>query len=343
MKDFKWLNLQLFAGEGDGGGEGAATGAEGAADAGQQRLLELGVPAEKLRRRAKRAEPTLPEGAVRTQPVQQTQPQEQQAAAAEETHPEKEPDKSSTPARMTWEQIKADPEYNQELQRMMQGRLKGAKAAQDAMGKLAPALEVLARKHGMDPANIDYEALAQKIHDDDEFYENKALEMGVPLNTAKKIDQEERATARAQREQARTLEQQRIMQHFSGLEQQAQAMKATFPDFDLRRELQNPAFARMTAPNVGISVEDAYYAVHRKEIQQASMQVAAQKTAQQISNAIQSGSRRPDENGTSGQAPSATTFNYRNATPQQRAELKKRIRDAAARGEKLYPGSYKGR
>ena len=44
MADIKWLNLQLFAGEGagDGGGEGAATG-ESAVDAGQQRLLELGI------------------------------------------------------------------------------------------------------------------------------------------------------------------------------------------------------------------------------------------------------------------------------------------------------------
>ena len=64
----------------------------------------------------------------------------------------------------------------------------------------------------------------------------------------------------------------------------------------------------------------------------------AQKTAQKISNAIQAGTRRPDENGTSGQAASVTTFNYRNASIEQRNALKKRIREAAARGEKLYPG-----
>ena len=122
------------------------------------------------------------------------------------------------------------------------------------------------------------------------------------------------------------------------LEQQGEAMKKTFPNFDLRTELQNPVFARMTAPGVGLSVEDAYYAVHRNEIQTASMQVAAQKTAQKISNSIQAGSRRPAESGTSGQAPSVTTFDYRKASPEQREALKKRIREAAARGEKVYPG-----
>ena len=115
-------------------------------------------------------------------------------------------------------------------------------------------------------------------------------------------------------------------------------MKKVFPNFDLRTELQNPAFARMTSPNVGISVEDAYYAIHRNEIQQASMRATAQQTAQKISNSIQAGQRRPTENGTSSQAPSVTTFNYRNASKEQREALKRQIREAGARGEKVYPG-----
>ena len=94
----------------------------------------------------------------------------------------------------------------------------------------------------------------------------------------------------------------------------------------------------MTAPNVGISVQDAYYAVHRNEIQSAAMQVTAQKAAQKISNSIQAGQRRPDENGTSGQAPSVTTFDYRNASKEQRDALKRRIYEAQAQGKKLYPG-----
>jgi hypothetical protein len=206
------------------------------------------------------------------------------------------------------------------------------------MSKLTPALELLARQHNIDIENLDYEALSKAISDDSQYYEEKALEMGTSIETAKKIDQEERTTARQQREEARTLEQQKIQMHIQKLEQQGEAMKATFPNFDLRVELQNPAFARMTSPNVGISVEDAYYAVHRKEIQEASMRVTAQKTAEKLSNAIQAGSRRPVENGTSGQAASVTKFDYRKASPEQREALKKAIRDAAARGEKLYPG-----
>ena len=332
MKDNKWLNLQLFAGEGagDGGGDGAATG-ESAVDPGQQRLLELGVPADKIRKRANRTAAKQHSGTANAAPkAQETQQTNAQAAAANPT----EENKAEAPARMSWEEIMADPEYNKQMQSVVQSRLRSAKSAEDTLGKLTPALEVLARKHGQDPAKIDYEALAKAISDDESYYEDKALEMGVSVETAMRIDQQERDTARQQREQQRTLEQQKFEQHIIKLEQQGEALKKVFPNFDLRTELQSPAFARMTSPNVGISVEDAYYAVHRNEIQTASMQVAAQKTAQKISNAIASGSRRPDENGTTGQAPSVTTFDYRSMSPEQRKALKDRIRS----GEKIYPG-----
>ena len=332
MFNNKWLNLQLFAGEGagDGGGEGAATGVP-AVDPGQQRLMELGVPESKIRKnRAYKLNTPAPKPAAAGQEKAPEQKAEQ-AAAAENPTEEKKTDAS---ARMSWEEIMKDPEYNKQMQAVVQSRLRSAKGAEETLGKLAPALELLARKHGQDPANMDYEALAKAISDDGSYYEDKALEMGVSVETAMRIDQQERETARQQREQQRTLEQQKFQQHIMRLEQQGEALKKVFPNFDLRKELQNPAFARMTSPNVGISVEDAYYAVHRSEIQAAAMQVTAQKTAQKISNSIQAGNRRPSENGTSGQAPSVTTFDYSRASREQREALKKRIRS----GEKIYPG-----
>ena len=327
----KWLNLQLFAGEGagDGGGEGAATGENNAA-AGHQRLLELGVPEDKIRKnRAYKLKGTAPK-AAEEQPKAQ-EPKAQQAAAATDPTEEK---TDATPTRKSFKELLEDPEYNREMQAIVQSRLRGAKEAETNMGKLAPALELLARRHGQDPANPDYEALAKAISDDESFYEDKALEMGVSVETAKRIDQQERDTARQQREEQRTLEQQKLEQHILKIQQQGEEMKKVFPNFDLRKELQDPRFARMTAPNVGMSVEDAYYAIHRKEIQAAAMQVTAQKTAQKISNDIQAGRRRPSENGTSGQAPSVTTFDYRSMSPEQRKSLKDRIRS----GEKVYPG-----
>ena len=343
MAKNKWFWLQLFAGEGagasaggEGGGDGAVSGANDGVAAEHQRLLELGVPEEKLRKRAKRANAKLPEGAVRTAPKVEAQPQEQVATAEE--NPTEDKTEPTAPARMSWDEIMADPEYNKQMQATVKARLKTAGAAEEALAKMAPALEVLARKHGQDPANPDYDALAKAINDDDSFYEDKALELGVTVETAKRIDQQDRDQKRQQKQEAMNLEQQKFQQHIVKLEQQGEALKKMFPSFDLRTELQNPRFAAMTSPNLGMSVEDAYYAVHRKEIEAAQSQVIAQQTAQMISNSIQAGSRRPDENGTSGQSASVTTFDYSKASKAQREALKQQIRAAAARGEKLYPG-----
>lgn len=323
-----WRLLQLFADGGDGGA--TPSGEAETADAGQARLLELGVPADKLRRRAKKAETPLPQGSVRTVPAQEETPAKPKPdAAADQKSP-------TEKHRMSWEEVCADPEYNQKMQEMVQGRLRADKPKVDAMDKMQQALALLAGKHGLDPENIDYDALSQKIVDDDAFYEDRALEMGVNVETAKHIVQMEQETSRLQQERQRTQEEQRFAAHFRELQQQSEALKKTFPGFDLSRELQNPVFARMTSPGGGISVEDAYYAVHRKELQAAAMQVSAQKTAEQISNTIQARGTRPSEAGTG--APSVSTFDYRKASKAEREALKQRIRQAAARNEKLYPG-----
>ena len=171
--------------------------------------------------------------------------------------------------RVTWDEVKADPQFNREIQNIIRERLRSVKSGASMPEEADPAL---------------------------------------------------------------------FAAHFLSLEQQAEAMRGCFPDFDLRTALDDPAFARMTAPDVGIRVEDAWYALHRDEIQSAAMQVAAQRTAQMISDSIRSGKLRPSENGSQPQGAGIIGFDYRAATPAQRSALKKRIRDAASRGEKLYPG-----
>lgn len=337
MLSNKWWMLQLFAGEG-AGGSGAAAGGEGApaasgentADAGQQRLRELGVPEDKIRKnRAYR----VPAAQTQAKPAENEDKGAEQAAAAEETAPTEE-----KAPRMTWDEIVKDPEYNREIQSIVQARTRKSNGALEAMNKLGPALEMLMKKHGMDPAKPDYEGLAKKIMDDDSLYEEKAYEMNVSNDVAKTIVQQEMELNRHRRQEQITLEMQKSQQHIQRLELQSQALKAKYPGFDLRTELKNPVFERMTRPEIGLTVEDAYYAVHRKDIEQAQAQVIASQTAQAMSNAVRSNSRRPDESGASGQAPSVTTFDYRKASKAEREALKARIREAGARGEKIYPG-----
>ena len=335
MAKLKWFLLQLFAdgaSGGDGGGEGAAAG-ETAADAGQQRLKELGVPENKIRKnRAYKFGKPAAEAVRKAEP--QEKPQQEDAAPVEQNDSQQE---AQSNPRMSWDEIVKDPEYNQEIQKLIKARLRESGAYKDAMEALSPALELLARQYGIDPGKKDYKALAQKITDDDHYYETKALETGDSVETVKKLEQQEAELNRFRRQEAQNLEAQKHIRHIESLEKQGEALKARFPGFDLRKELQNPVFSRMTAPDSGLSVEDAYYAVHRADIQSAQAKVVADQTAKQMANSIRSNAARPDEIG-SRQGSSTVSFDYSKASRAQREELKRRIRS----GEKIIPGKEFG-
>ena len=128
-----------------------------------------------------------------------------------------------------------------------------------------------------------------------------------------------------------------FLPHIESMHRQGEALRAVFPKFDLRRELSNPTFRKLTSPAVGMSVEDAYYAVHRRELERFAMHRAAQDAAARTASAVRAGQLRPVENGSVPQAASVTAFDYRSATREQREALKKRIFDAGVRGEKIYP------
>lgn len=205
----------------------------------------------------------------------------------------------SQPQRASFSQLMEDPEYNREMQNIVKNRLKDARGAELRLQKLDPVLTMLQDRYGLDPDNPDTDHLAEAL---------------------------------GQSTQPADMD---LTGHFQCLEDQEQRMKQLFPEFDLRQELENPAFARMTAPDVGISVEDAYYAIHRSRIQQDTMELAARNLADKMSRALQSGSRRPRESGT---APAAVAaFDYRSASREQREAMKQQLRLAWGRGEKVYP------
>lgn len=335
------LRLQFFGGEGasagaSGTGEGGAqaTSGENASAAAEQRLRELGVPADKAKKRASKFASVMPQASTSSE----------SATAVDSANAPQEGKTEETKKLNFDEMLKQNEDYNnaynQRMQAAVTSRIKAererSQKANDALNKMTPAIEVMARKYGLDMKNMDYAKLAEAIENDDAYYEDKAMEMGTSVDTAKRVDQMERAEARRKEQEQRTIEEQRKRNYFISLNNQADEMRRVFPNFNLRAELQNPAFARMVDPKIGIRVEDAYYAVHRKELQAASMQVAAQKTAEQMSNAIASGSKRPAESGTTSQAPSVTTFDYKNASKTQREEFKKKLRETWARGEKAY-------
>lgn len=333
---FKWL--QLFA---DGTGEGGAadsgvtspaaagqdTGVNASAVAGQtveptqaDRLRELGVPESKLKR-AKYSQKAAP---------QKQQETTAQAAAAETQEVTEET--KDTAKRLSWDEIMADPEYNGEMQKVVKAAKEKLKTSAEGLEKLAPAIQLIAKKYGVDAS--DYDAVSKAVVDDDAYYEERAMELGVTTDVAKQLDKSEKMMQAAEEQQQKFINEQKLMEHIGKLNRQAIELQQKYPDFNLGKELNNPTFARLTAPDLNLPLEDAYELVHREEIKENIRQAALKASIQQVSNAVQSNKNRPNDGVSKSSNASVQTFNYQNATKAQREALKARIRS----GEKIFPG-----
>lgn len=325
------LLLQVFAeGAGNAGGaEASGETVESPADDGQAALEALGVPKEKISKRAKeavsrqrqmaKAQKTVPGHQVAADEKQDEQP----AAPAQ---PEEE-----KPARMTWQEIMADPEYNREMQTLIRARVKD----QDT---LRPALEMLASRYQIDvsdPKKLDTAALAKAIMEDDSLWEEKAGELGVDARTARRLEKLERMEAQQEAQAQQTAEEEAFNRHMQQLNAQAEELKKTVPQFDLRREMiSNNQFARMISPGGGFDVATAYKMIHHDEIVEAVRREAEEKAAERVAASVQANRNRPVEHGTSGQAPTSTAIDYRSMSREERNRMNAMIKS----GKKIYPG-----
>lgn len=306
---YRIINLQLFA-EGGAGAAGAAGvgGDGGTGEGGVATGVTAGVPGLQ----SKGAKNPLADVVYGKQ-------EESQAAAV---NPE---DRN---ARFE-ELIKGEYKdlYDARVQDTIQRRLKSSKETVDRYNALAPTLEMLGRKYGVD-AN-DIEALNKAIEEDDSYYEDEALEKGLSVEQLKAIRKMERENAqlRAQMEEASVRE--NADRIYAGWMQQSEELKKVYPGFDLETELQNQKFTDLLRNN--IDIRTAYEVIHKDEIIPAAMQFATQKTAQAMTNKILSQGARPQENGLSSQASVITKSDVSQLSKADRQEIIRRVQ----RGEKI--------
>ena len=206
-------------------------------------------------------------------------------------------------SRPTWEEILRDPEYKSRYDAAVQGvvkaRLRSRADAEERLERLAPVLTALSEVYGM-TEETEPVALAEMLRE------------SAPL---RRPGSEE------------------IGEHLRGLLAEAESLKSTVPDFDLLRELEDPALLRMTAPGSGISLADAYYARHRAERERD----AARRSLEAVSRSLQTLGARPRELRETTQG-ARFSNNPAAMSHREREALKKRILEAKAEGRSLRPG-----
>ncbi len=316
------FDLQLFAEGGAGGAAGASggdggTGSEGATGANAN---AVGATAAVSQRKGAKSNP-LANVKYGVQPEEESTPV---AEVKEETVEEPKEDRNAVYEAFIKEYKDLD---DARVQGIVKNRLKGSQETVDKYTALQPTLDMLAKKYGVQPGDI--EALNKAIADDDSYYEAEALERGITVEQLKEFKKVERENAALKQKDAERLRRERAAETYSKWVDEAKSVKEVYPSFDLRTELQNSKFADLLRSN--IDVRTAFEVIHKNEIIPAAMQYAAKKVEEKITDKIIANGARPAENGTSSQSATVTKSDVSQLTKADRAEINRRV----ARGEKI--------
>lgn len=119
-----------------------------------------------------------------------------------------------------------------------------------------------------------------------------------------------------------------IRQHIDNLIQQGEELKTMFPGFDFNEAMNDPKFRAMTSQDVGLTVRQAYMALHGDELIPQLMAYGMQRAQQQMGQTIQAQRARPAEGAMSGknQAAAEPRLNPNNLKREERNKLKEWVK-----------------
>lgn len=212
--------------------------------------------------------------------------------------------------------------YDARMQDTIKNRLKGQKETVERYEALAPTLETLAKKYGVDVSDIN--ALNKAIEEDDAYYEDEALEKGVTVEQLKQFKKMERENAELKKLRDEQNAKEAAEKKVAGWMEESKQVKAIYPQFDFRSELQNPKFAELLRVP-GVDVRTAYELTHKDEIIAGAMQFTAKAVEKKITDKIAANGTRPTENGLNSQSASLTKSDVSQLTKAERAAINRRV------------------
>ena len=218
-------------------------------------------------------------------------------------------------------------QYDARMQDTIQKRLKGTRETVDKYNALQPVLDILGKKHGVDATDVD--ALIKAIEEDDTYFEDEALEMGMTVEQLKKFRSMERENAELRKAQQEQKTQEKANQLYAGWMNQAEETQKVYPSFSLEAEMQNPKFLDLLRSNV--DVRTAYEVLHKDEIIPAAMQFTAKTVESKLAKKIAANGARPAENGMSSGSAAVVKSDVSQLSKADREEIRRRV----AKGEKI--------
>lgn len=231
--------------------------------------------------------------------------------------------------------------YQDAVRSAVNRRLKNTEADVARLGKLGPSLDLLAHRYQFDPAQMDPDALYQKMLADDVLFEDRALAAGRTTEEERqsfRLESETRAKDRRIAElesQLKSSSDQEAQRAFNEkMDREIGETRAKYQDFDFgawaNAETPEGDTFRKLLRN-GFSVMQAYEFANRDALTENAIRYAVEHTAEKITDSVRSGANRPRENGMRKTAPAETHLDPNKMTREERQALIERAR----RGERI--------
>ena len=218
-------------------------------------------------------------------------------------------------------------QYTEDTQRIIDRRFRETKNLETQLSQQKPILDMLMQRYKIGDGDLG--KLTQAIENDNAYWSQAAEEAGMSVEQYKQFQKLQRENAQLLQAQRRSQNQQAAEKQLQKWYQEAEAMKADYPDFDLGRESQDLQFLSMLRS--GVPVKLAYEVKHMDEIKAGVAQNTAKTTEKQVVDGIRAKGARPAENGTSSQSGFVVKDDPAKWTKKDRAEIVRRVQ----RGEQI--------
>lgn len=219
--------------------------------------------------------------------------------------------------------------YTAKTQDMINRRFAKAKQAETENGKLRGIADMLSARYGITD-DTDFSKLTKAVENDEDMWSKAAEEAGMSTQQYREYTRMQAENARLREARQEDIRREQSRQKAEQWYQEAQGLKAKFPDFDLRAELSDPNFtALLNAP--GVTMEQAYKAKYFDRYMESTAQAASKVTEKRVVDNIRAKGSRPAENGTSQSAAAMTKSDPSKLTLDDFNEIARRV----ARGEKI--------
>lgn len=308
------FNLQLFSDGGASAGATAGDGADGGVNNGSGDPYDaLGIPAK-----AKHIVDKMPKNKQAGTTNTQTNENNEETPTGE------------TSQRKAFKDVIN--EYGDEAKEFMNNafskRLSKYKGIEEENAKMKEILGLQNIRYGLDTESKSYlDDYMSAVQNDSKIFEDKAMEAGMSVDEYMKVQRAEQIIRDNDRREQLRKQEELTQNHVRNLVQQSEALKSEFPNFNIENEIANPQFKRLVDPpelgGAGLSVRNAFFALHNSDIMKATMNNAVNQAAINTANAVQTNKNRPSENGLS----SAQTVTVKENPANYKLEDFQRIRD----------------